>query len=161
MGRLYSGGSPALPSPIVDGPSLGVSRGLLAAAQASSLAAMAYCYFLAPQFAWVYTIVAVGWFLCLAVPAAMAGPRGVAGQRLLAASAGRQHLPGSPRFTLRVAFRYLVYFGWPAVIAATLPPPAGVRSVEPLSAIACLLAAAGILVGVSAVVRPGRKNLAR
>jgi hypothetical protein len=152
--------SPLL-SPSGDGPSLGISRGLLAVAQVSSLAAMAYGYFLAPQFAWVYSFVAVGWFLCLTVPSVTVGPLGVAGQRLIAASAGRTHVPGYLGFTLRVTARYLVFFAWPAVIAAILPPPAGARSAEPLVALVSLIVAAGLLVGVVTLAGPSRRDLAR
>ncbi len=150
-----------LPWPTVDGPGLVVSRGILAVAQVSSLAAMAFCYFLAPQFAWLYALVAVGWFLGLAVPSSTAGPRGLAGQQLIAASPGRQHLPGSLGFTMGVAARYLAYFGWPALVAAVLPPPDGVRSAEPIVALACLSVAGALLIGVVTLAGPRRKNLAR
>ncbi len=142
-------------------PALGASKPLLAAAQVSSLAGMVFCYFLAPEFAWAYAFLAVGWFLLLALPVATVGPRGVAGQRLMAGAAGRSELPGSLRYTVRMAARYLVYPGWPAIVAVFLPPPSGTRSAEPLMALALLLAAGGVLVGVVTLAGPHRPMIAR
>lgn len=142
-------------------PSLGASRPVLAAAQVSSLAGMVFCYFLAPQYAWAYAFLAVGWFLLLALPVATVGPRGVAGQRLMGGAAGRCELPGSLRYTVRVAARYLVYPGWPAVVAVVLPSPSGARSAEPIMALAFLLAAGGVLVGVVTIAGPRHPTVAR
>ncbi len=142
-------------------PSFGVPRPLVAAAQVSSLAAMVFCYFLAPQFAWAYAVLALGWFLGLALPTATMGPRGQAGKRLMAAAAGRSELPGSLRFTVRVAARALVYPCWPAFVAGVLPSPVGARSAEPLMAMTLLVAGAGVLVTVVAVAGPRHAMLAR
>lgn len=141
------------------GPLLGVSRCRLVIAQASSLAAMAWCYFLAPQFAWAYAIVAVGGFLALAVPSATSGPLGIAGQRLMDASPGRRHLPGTPGYTLRLAVTLLLAFAVPAAVATALPSPVAARSTEPWVAIACLVTTAIAVVAAVGIAGPRRKGL--
>jgi hypothetical protein len=142
-------------------PPYGAPRSLLVAAQVSCLAGMAFCYFLFPQCAWAYPVLAVGWFLGLALPTVTMGPRGVAGKRLVASAAGRCQLPGSLRFTVRAAARSLIYPGWPAIVAAVLPPPSGARSADPMMAIGLLTAAAGVLVGVVTLAGPRHAQAAR
>ncbi len=128
---------------------LGMPRSRLVAAQGITLAAMAFCYFLAPQFAWGYPIVAVIGYVTLAVSAAASGPCGVAGQRLLDASPGREQLPGGSVSTLRLAGTLLGLFALPAAVAAALPSPISERSTEPWVALGCLVGTAGAFVAAA------------
>jgi hypothetical protein len=141
------------------GPLLGVPRARLAIAQSMALAAMAFCYFLAPQFAWAYAIVAVGGFMGLALPAVASVPVGVAGQRLMNASPGRPHLPGGAGYAVRVAVRLFISFAVPAAVAAALPSPVAARSAEPWIAIGGLLGMAAAVVAAARLAGSGRSNL--
>lgn len=131
------------------GPLLRVPHSRLVIAQVTALVAMAFCYFLAPQFAWGYAIVAVSGFVAIALPALAGGPHGVVGDRLMDASPGRRHLPGGTGYAIRLAVTLLVAFGLPAVVAAVLPAPISERSANPWVALACLLAVAGVMVVAS------------
>ena len=122
-----------------------------AAAMATTLAAMVGCYFLSPQFAWVYAVVATGWFVCLAVPPAteMVGPPATV--RLVRGAAGHPKSPGSVGRAGRLAGMLCALLGWPAVVAAVLPAADGVRAGGPPLALAWLLAVAIGLVAAVAV----------
>jgi len=141
-------------------PMLGVSRSRLAAAQASSLAAMTFCYFLAPQWAWVYAVVAVGGFLALVLPAVMSGPLGVSGQWLVEASPGRKNLPGSTQSIIQSTVTVFPYFAVPAAVAAALPSPVATRSTEPWFAVVALAVMAAVVVGAFRLAGHARKDLA-
>jgi hypothetical protein len=125
-----------------------------------ALAAMAFCYFLTPQFAWGYAIVAVIGYVSLAVPAVAGGPCGVAGRRLMDASPGREHLPGGTWYTLRLAGTLLAVFALPAAVAAALPAPISERSTEPWVALGCLLGTAGAFVAAVRLAGLGRSRFA-
>jgi hypothetical protein len=109
---------------------------------ASALAARVTCYFLAPQFAWAYAVVAVGWFVAVAVPPATAPTGGSAGERLRRAAAGRPAVPGSLRRAVSTAALLACLLAWPAVVSVVLPPVEGDRVGGPLVALAWLPGAA-------------------
>jgi hypothetical protein len=136
------------------GPLLRVPRSRLVVAQTTALAAMAFCYFLAPQFAWAYAIVAVCGFGALALPALAGGPHGIVGDRLLGASPGGHHLPGGAGYAIRLTATLLVAFGLPAAVAAVLPPPISERSADPWVALVCLLVMGGVVVSASRLAGP-------
>jgi hypothetical protein len=131
-------------------------------AMASALAAMVTCYFLAPQFAWAYAVVAVGWFVAVAVPPATAPTGGSAGERLRRAAAGRPAVPGSLRRAVSTAALLACLLAWPAVVSVVLPPVEGDRVGGPLVALAWLGGVAGLLVAAVALAAPaGRAEDAR
>lgn len=131
-------------------------------AMASALAAMVTCYFLAPQFAWAYAVVAVGWFLAVAVPPATAPTGGSAGERLRRAAAGRPAVPGSLRRAVSTAALLAGLLAWPAVVAGVLPAVEGDRVGGPLVALAWLGGVAGLLGAAVALAAPaGRAEDAR
>ena len=131
-------------------------------AMASALAAMVTCYFLAPQFAWAYAVVAVGWFVAVAVPPATAPMGGSAGERLRRAAAGRPAVPGSLRRAVSTAALLAGLLAWPAVVSMVLPPVEGDRVGGPLVALAWLGGVAGLLVAAVALAAPaGRAEDAR
>ena len=127
---------------------------LAASALVTSLAAMVVCYFLAPHLRWLYAVIAGGWFVCLAVPAATCGGGGWIGRRLVTAAAGSPLLPGSTRRAALLSVPILVTLGWPAVVAAALPAADGSWSPGPLLAVGLLAAGACLL--VAAVATAGR-----
>jgi hypothetical protein len=141
-------------------PLLTVPRSRLVVAQAIALGAMAFCYFLAPQFAWGYRVVAIIGYVALVLPAVASGPRGVTGQRLMDASPGRQHLPGGTGYAIRLAGTPLVAFALPAAVAAALPSPMSERSGDPWIALGCLLGTAGVVVAAVRFAGPRRSGLA-
>jgi hypothetical protein len=141
------------------GPLLRVPRSRLVIAQATALSAMALCYFLAPQFAWGYSVVAVTGYVALALPALASRPRGVAGQRLMDASPGRQYLPGGTGYAIRLAGTLLVAFALPAAVAGVLPSPISERSADPWIAVACLLGTSGVVVAASYLAGPQREGV--
>lgn len=131
-------------------------------AMVSALAAMVTCYFLAPQFAWAYAAVAVGWFVAIAVPLATAPPGGVSGARLRRGSAGRPAVPGSLRRAGATVALAAALLAWPALVALVLPAAEGDRVGGPLVAIAWLGGVAGLLVVVVMLASPaGRTEDAR
>lgn len=121
-------------------------------AMASALAGMAGFYFLAPQFAWAYAVIAVGWFVVLAVPAATlpAGPRAAA--RLVQSAAGRPAGPGSRAQAVSLVATTAGLLAWPAVVAAVLVGPEAWRAGGPLTALAALGIAAGLTMVAAASV---------
>lgn len=129
---------------------------------ATALAAMVACFFLAPRFAWCYSAVAVGWFLCLAVLPATECPATPAARRLCRSATGRPTGPGSPRMAAAIALRWVAMLGWPAVVAAVLPAADGGRTSAPLLALVCLAGVAGVLfMAVAATATAGRPETAR
>lgn len=122
---------------------------------------MAFCYFLAPHIAWLYPVVTVLAFVGLVLPAVTTRPLGVAGQRLMDTSPGRDHLPGATGHTLRVAAALGCSFTTPALVAAVLPSPMAPRSAEPWVALGCLVTVAVAVVGIVTLAGPSRTTLAR
>ena len=125
----------------------GLRSALAALAMATSLAGMAVWYFLAPAAAAAGTIVALGWFTALAVPAVVLGPAGhVAWRRLVATTAGparirplggpagsstqqtassydapaRIRRPVAHAGAAAVACGHAVVLGWPPLVAGLL-----------------------------------------
>lgn len=125
-------------------------------AMASALAGMAGCYFLAPQYAWAYAPIAVGWFVALAVPAATP-PGGVAAVRLVRSAAGRPAVPGTWARAVPLVAKLAGLLGWPAVVAAVLTGSEAGRAGGPLTALAALAGAALLTVATAALAaRRGR-----
>lgn len=120
-------------------------------AMASALAGMAGCYFLAPQFAWAYSLLAVGWFIVLVVPAATQRVGPAAAGRLVRSAAGRPAAPGSLAWSVLLVATTAGLLAWPAVVAAVLAGAEAWRGDGPLTALAALAAVAGLTVVVTAV----------
>lgn len=131
-------------------------------AMATTLAAMAGCFFLAPQLSWCYAAVVVAWFSCLAVPAATEFTLATPGRWLVAAAAGRPDLPGSFRRVVRLTAIALGILGWPAVVASVLPSAEAGGAAGPLEALGWLAVVALLLVVTAAVaLQTGRGETAR
>ena len=107
-------------------------------AMASALLAMAGCYFLAPQFAWGYAVIAVGWFVVLAVPAATAARGSAAAVRLVRSSPGRPAAPGTLARAVPLVATIAALLAWPAVVAAVLAGPEAGNFGGPLAAVVAL-----------------------
>jgi hypothetical protein len=126
-----------------------------AAAMATTLVAMVVCFFLMPPWWWGYSLVACGWFVCLAVPAATAGTGGPAANRLRRSAAGRPRLPGTFQRAAGGIASQTAILGWPAAVAGLVSLAGGSPILGPLVALAslaslaalllCAVAAAGIL----------------
>ena len=123
-------------------------------AMASALAGMAGCYFLAPQHAWAYAPIAVGWFVALAVPAATP-PGGAAALRLVRSAAGRPAVPGTLARAVPLVAKLAGLLGWPAVVAAVLTGSEAGRAGGPLTALAALAGAAMLTVVTAALAARG------
>jgi hypothetical protein len=115
---------------------------------------MAGCYFLAPQYAWAYAPIAVGWFVALAVPAATP-PGGAAAVRLVRSAAGRPAVPGTWARTVPLVAKLAGLLGWPAVVAAVLTGSEAGRAGGPLTALAALAGAALLTVATAALAARG------
>ena len=105
---------------------------------ATTLVAMAVCYFLAPEFAAWYAVVAAAWFVVLGVPAATtASGDGDAPARrdLVRTCVGRPRLPGTTAHALAAILTHAAILGWPAVVAAVLWRGAAWTSGGPVLAI--------------------------
>lgn len=126
-------------------------------AMASALAGMAGCYFLAPQLAWAYAWIAVGWFVALAVPAATPPTGRAATARLVRSAVGRPAVPASRPRTLSLVATTAGLLAWPAVVAAVLAAPEVRGAGGPLVALAVLVCAAG-LTAVAATVGGPRSS---
>ena len=122
---------------------------LATVALATMLLAMAVCFFLDPDRAGWYAIVAAAWFVVLTLPvAAVAGGSGdeAARGRLVRSAAGPPAgspgtpLPGSLACAIRALATHAALLVWPAVVAALLWGGAADRSDGPLVAIAALAA---------------------
>ncbi len=123
---------------------------LRALAMLTTLVAMAVCFYLAPQLAAGYSAVAIGWFLCLAVPIATAGSQNRAADSLRRSAVGRPALPCSRALAWATAVDHAALLGWPAVVAVFLPPVGGPRAVPPWAVVLVLAAAAVILTAAMA-----------
>ncbi|MFM7207111.1 MAG: hypothetical protein ACKO4T_10640 [Planctomycetaceae bacterium] len=114
---------------------------------ATMLVAMAVCYFLVPEHAAWYAVLAGAWFTLLAVPAATLPGGDVAGRRrLVAAAPGRSRFPGTAVGAVALLVRYAAMLGWPAVVAALLGRHHALAWGGPLAAVAAL----GALTAVAA-----------
>jgi len=107
-------------------------------AMVSALVAMAGCYFLAPQFAWGYGVIAVGWFVVLAVPAATAARGSAVAERLVRSSPGRPAAPGTLARAVPLVATIAALLAWPAVVAAMLAGPEAGSFGGPLAAVLAL-----------------------
>ena len=121
-----------------------------AAAMATTLVAMVVCFFLMPLWWWGYSLVACGWFVSLAVPAATAGAGGPAATRLRRSAVGRPRLPGSLRRAAGGIASQAAILGWPAVVAGLVSLAGGSALVGPLVALASLASLAALLLGAVA-----------
>jgi hypothetical protein len=107
-------------------------------AMATTLVAMAVCYFLAPEFAAWYAVVAVAWFVMLGVPAATTASGdhdALARCDLVKTCVGRPRLPGTTAHALAAILTHAAILGWPAVVAAVLWRGAAWTSGGPVLAI--------------------------
>lgn len=107
-------------------------------AMASALLAMAGCYFLAPQFAWGYGVIALGWFVVLAVPAATAARGSAVAERLVRSSPGRPAAPGTLARAVPLVATIAALLAWPAMVAAVLAGPETGSFGGPLAAVVTL-----------------------
>lgn len=143
--RLVVGLAGRRPAEEADSGFDGANSTLRAIAMPTTLVAMAVCFFLAPQLAAGFSVVAIGWFVCLAVPIATAGGRNRAATSLRRSTVGRPALPGSGALARATAVDHAALLGWPAVVAVFLPPVGGPRAVPPWAALLVLAAAAALL----------------
>lgn len=140
---------------LVDVEGSAVGAWIDAAAMASVLVAMAVCYFLAPQLAGWYAVVAAAWFVGLVVPRSTRAGGEIAARRMLVASAvGSPRLPGTPRQAARMLATGAAILGWPAIVAAALwrgPSWAPSGPVAALALLATLACAAAVSVRLARV----------
>ncbi len=116
-------------------------------AMASTLAAMAACYFLAPQFSGWYAILAAAWFVVLFVPRATITAGDAFGRIALVRSAvGSPRPPGVSAHAIRGIAAGAAILGWPAVVAASLWGGPAWSVDGPLAALALLAALAAVAV---------------
>jgi len=121
-------------------------------AMGSMLAAMAVCYFLAPERAAWYAAVAAAWFMLLAVPrATLWGDDAAARSRLIASAAGRPRPPGTAAHAARSLAASGCLLGWPAVVALALNRDPGWTGIGPIAALALLVALVAVAAGVAAI----------
>lgn len=123
-----------------------------ATAMASTLVAMAVCYFLLPEFSSWYAVVATSWFTLLAVPTAtLIGGDERSRHDLSAAAPGRPRLPGTPAGALPMLAAYAAVLGWPAAVAAIVARdrPWGWR--DPLAAVLALAVMAAVASALASV----------
>lgn len=100
----------------------------------SMLAAMAVCYFLAPELAGWYAAVAASWFVLLAVPrATLWGGDAAARWRLLLSAPGRPRPPGTAARAAWGLAASVCLLGWPAVVALALQRDPSSASGPPLA----------------------------
>ncbi len=121
---------------------------LVAISMVTVLAAMVGCFFLAPNLAAGYPVVALSWFICLAVPAATASSQPHCGLWLSRSAIGPVPLPGSVMRAAAKGLFQAAVLGWPAVVAMLLPAVDGSRAVHPGIAVGCLALAAVLLLAV-------------
>jgi len=116
-----------------------------AAAMISVLAAMAVCYFLAPQAAGWYAVVAGVWFVGFVVPRATLDGLDAEARRILMATAGvPPRLPGTPRHAARVLATGAAILGWPAMVAGLLGAEPAWAASGPAAAVTLLAVLAGV-----------------
>lgn len=136
--------------------SLGATAGertspLVAISMVTVLAAMVGCFFLAPNLAAGYSVVALSWFICLAVPAATASSQPHRGLWLARTAIGPVPLPGSVMMAAARGLFQAAVLGWPAVVAMLLPAVGGSRAVHPGIAVGCLAVAMVLLLAVVSI----------
>lgn len=120
------------------GSAVGRSR-VDAAAMASALVAMAVCFFLVPEWAGWYVVVATSWFTVLAVPiATFAGGDETLRRDLVATAPGRPRLAGTPGGAGSILAAYATILGWPAAVAAIVVRHRGWGWGDPLAALVAL-----------------------
>jgi hypothetical protein len=117
---------------------------------ATTLAAMVAFFFLVPQWWWGYAVVACGWFVCLAVPAATSEAGGTSGSRLCQSAAGRPRLPGSLSRAAGLIAVQVAILAWPATVAGLLSLAGSSPAGGPLLAVAALATLAILLLAVVA-----------
>ncbi len=117
---------------------------------ATALVAMAVCFFLAPQFAWGYTVLAVGWLVCLAAPPLADITEAAPAQRLTRSAAGRPLTPDGPWRIAATVGRAVAVLAWPAVVAALLGTIGVWPGEGPAWALAGIAGAAGLILLVAA-----------
>lgn len=121
-------------------------------AMGSMLAAMAVCYFLAPERAAWYAAAAAAWLVLLAVPrATLWGGDAAARGRLIASAAGRPRPPGTAVHAARSLAASGCLLGWPAVVALALNRDAAWTGAGPTAALALLVALVAVAAGAAAV----------
>jgi hypothetical protein len=121
-----------------------------AAAMASTLVAMAICYFLMPEYAGWYVVVATSWFTLLAVPAAtIVGGDQRLRDDLVAAGPGRPRLAGTPVAAVPTLAAYAAVLGWPAAVAAIVARERAWDWRDPLAALLLLLCMAAVASGLA------------
>lgn len=114
-------------------------------AMPSCLAAMVVCYFLIPELAPWYAVIATGWFVVLAVPAAtLAAGAADAFRRdaLLRSAVAAARLPGTLGHAFDTIVSQAAVLGWPAVVAAVLRGPEALAAGGPVVAVGVLAAVA-------------------
>lgn len=121
-----------------------------AAAMASTLVAMAICYFLVPEYAGWYAVAATSWFTLLAVPAAtIIGGDQRLRDDLIAAGPGRPRLAGTPVAAVPTLAAYAAVLGWPAAVAALVAHERAWDWRDPLAALLLLLCMAAVASGLA------------
>ena len=121
-----------------------------AAAMASTLVAMAICFFLVPEYAGWYVVVATSWFTLLAVPAAtIVGGAQRLRDDLVAAGPGRPRLAGTPVAAVPTLTAYAAVLGWPAAVAAIVARERAWDWRDPLAAVLLLLCMAAVASGLA------------
>ncbi len=121
-----------------------------AAAMASTLVAMAICFFLVPEYAGWYVVVATSWFTLLAVPAAtIVGGAQRLRDDLVAAGPGRPRLAGTPVGAVPTLTAYAAVLGWPAAVAAIVARERAWDWRDPLAALLLLLCMAAVASGLA------------
>jgi len=121
-----------------------------AAAMASTLVAMAICFFLVPEYAGWYVVVATSWFTLLAVPAAtIVGGDQRLRDDLVAAGPGRPRLAGTPAAAVPTLAAYAAVLGWPAAVAAIVARERAWDWRDPLAALLLLLCMTAVASGLA------------
>ena len=138
-------------------------RGVQVAAMTTTLAAMAGCYFLAPEHARWYALLVAAWFVGAALPQAALGAGTLdeaARERLLCCALPATAVRGAPRPVVAVVWRavgvsasWAALLGWPAMVAAALWGGDAARVDGPLMAVATLAVLVAALTLVAGVVR--------
>ena len=121
-----------------------------AAAMASTLVAMAICFFLVPEHSGWYAVVATSWFTLLAVPTAtIVGGDQRLRDDLVAAGPGRPRLAGTPVAAVPTLAAYAAVLGWPAAVAAIVAGERAWDWRDPLAALLLLLCMAAVASGLA------------
>ena len=156
---------------------IALGRGMRAAlsrvAMATCLAGMAAWFFLAPERAWCYPLLAAAWFVSLAMPQALLQPgqgwNEVARTAAVTADRGETpalwRRPGSARWGWESAVTHAAVLGWPGIVAAVLwaasaPTTAGFQ--WPALTVGMLAAAAatlGLLASIGAATRSSGETM--